>query len=93
VRGCSDYLRTKGSERERQHLVQIQQATERALFSAKEYSGSGDARIAEPWIQHYQETLEGVKKVLAIDDVSDAVEGAVVRASPGRSSRFKKSFG
>ena len=93
VRGCSDYLRTKGSKSERRHLVQIQQATERALSSVKEYSGSRDARIAEPWIQHCEETLDGVKKALAIDDVSNAFEGALVRASPGRSSRFKKSLG
>ena len=35
VRGCADYLRVRGSESERRHLIQIQQSTERALTSSK----------------------------------------------------------
>ena len=93
VRGCSDYLRTKGSESEHWHLVQIQKATEDALSSAKKFSGRGDARIAEPWIRHCEETLEGVKKALAIDDQPSTSAGDLVRASPNQRSRFEKSLG
>ncbi len=93
IRGCSDYLRTKRSESERWHLVQIQKATEDALSSAKKFSGRGDARIAEPWIRHCEETLEGVKKALAIDDEPSTFAGDLVRASPDQPSRFEKSLG
>src|SRR5713226_8485185 len=75
-------------ERERWHLVQIQKATEAALSSAKKFSGRGDARIAEPWIRHCEETLEGVKKALAIDDEPSTFAGDLVRASPNQLSRF-----
>jgi hypothetical protein len=68
VRGCADYLRVKGSESERRHLVQIQQSTERALASAKARAGAPDSGVAEPWIRHCEETLEGVRAALAVDD-------------------------
>jgi hypothetical protein len=47
VRGCPDYLRTKGGSSERDHLVQIQPATERALAGAK---ARGD--VAQAWVNH-----------------------------------------
>ena len=70
VRGCLDYLRTKGSQSERQHLIQIQRATERALSSAKAYSARGNEEITEPWVRHCEETLAGVKKAVAVDDAT-----------------------
>jgi len=62
IRGCADYLRTKGNPRERLHLVQIQQATEMALAAAKKRGG-----IAQAWIIHCEETLAGVSRALAVD--------------------------
>jgi hypothetical protein len=90
VRGCVDYLRTKGNETERQNLVKIQHATEQALASAKEHSVNG-AQVAEPWIRHCQETLEGVKRALAIDDDLTPTTGTTVRPFPEGQSRFLKS--
>jgi hypothetical protein len=57
VRGCADYLRVKGSESERRHLIQIQQSTERALTSAKaravartgKSQSRGSATVRKPW--------------------------------------------
>jgi hypothetical protein len=64
-----------------------------SLFSFLFSSGRGDARIAEPWIRHCEETLEGVKKALAIDDEPSTFAGDLIRASPNQSSRFEKSLG
>ena len=80
VRGCADYLRVKGSESERRHLVQIQQSTERALASAKARAGGPDGRVAEPWIRHCEETLEGVRAALAVDDETESAQGGVAAA-------------
>lgn len=91
VRGCVDYLRTKGSESERRNLIQIQRATEQALASAKEHSVCGTAQVAEPWIRHCQETLEGVKRALAIDEDLASAIGTTLRPFPTGQSRFKKT--
>jgi hypothetical protein len=90
VRGCADYLRVRGSESERRHLVQIQQATERALTSANARAAGPDGRVAEPWIRHCEETLEGVKAALAVDDQTESTPGGVTRPFRGRRSRFER---
>jgi hypothetical protein len=48
VRGCADYLRTRGNERERRHLVQIRESTELALASAKARAAGPDGRAMGP---------------------------------------------
>ena len=83
VRGCADYLRTKGSVKEREHLVQIRTATEQALGAAK----AKGRHVAEAWILHCEETLEGIAKALAVDD-TDTADGSLVR--PFFSSRRKR---
>jgi hypothetical protein len=67
VRGCPDYLRTRGNQKERQHLIQIRTATEQALAAARLQAANG-ASIAEPWVRHCEETLGGIAKALAVDD-------------------------
>jgi hypothetical protein len=93
VRGCADYLRVKGSESERRHLVQIQQSTERALASAKARAAGPDGRVAEPWIRHCEETLEGVRAALAVDDETESAQGGVTRPFRGRRSKFERVSG
>jgi hypothetical protein len=90
VRGCADYLRVKGSESERRHLVQIQQATELALTSAKAHAVGPDGKVADPWIRHCEETLEGVKAALAVDDQPESTPGGVAQPFRGRRSRFER---
>jgi len=83
VRGCADYLRSKGNVKEREHLVQIRTATEQALVAAK----TKGRHIAEAWIVHCEETLEGIAKALTIDD-TDTADGSLVRPFfPGRRKR------
>ena len=67
VRGCPDYLRTRGNQNERQHLIQIQTATEQALAAARIQTARNNG-IADAWIRHCEETLEGIAKALAVDD-------------------------
>ena len=88
VRGCADYLRTKGSAGERRHLIQIRDATEYSLSSARTHGAKGNMQIAEPWIQHCEETLAGVKRALAVDEEINE-SGPAVRVFPDGRSRFK----
>jgi hypothetical protein len=91
VRGCADYLRVRGSESERRHLIQIQQSTERALTSSKTRATGPDGRVAEPWIRHCEETLEGVRAALAVDDEMESAQGTVAQPFHDRRSRFEKA--
>src|SRR5665213_1619017 len=91
VRGCADYLRVKGSESERRNLVQIQQSTERALASAKARAGSPDGGVAEPWIRHCEETLEGVRAALAVDDKTESAKAGLAQPFRDRRSRFERA--
>ena len=93
VRGCADYLRVKGNESERRHLIQIQQSTERALASAKARAGAPNGGVAEPWIRHCKETLEGVRAALAVDDETESVQAGVAQPFRGRRSRFERTAG
>ena len=90
VRGCGDYLRIKGSESERRHLIQIQQATEQALMSATAFAAGSDQSVAEPWIRHCEETLEGVRAALAVDDEMGSTEAGVAPPFHGRPSKFQR---
>ena len=67
VRGCPDYLRTRGNHKEREHLIQIRTATEQALAAAR-LQAAHNAGIAEPWVRHCEQTLDGIAKALAVDD-------------------------
>ena len=80
VRGCPDYLRTKGGPSERDHLVQIQLATERALAGAK---ARGD--VAQAWVNHYEQTLVDIQQALAVDEDCASADGALVRPFSGAS--------
>jgi len=82
VRGCPDYLRAKGSSSEHAHLVQIQLATERALTGAK---SRGD--VAQAWVNHYEQTLVGIRQALAVDEDSASPDGALVRPFAGGERR------
>ena len=91
VRGCADYLRVIGSESERRNLIQIQQSTERALTSSKTRATEPDGRVAEPWIRHCGETLEGVRAALAVDDEMESAQGTVAQPFHSRRSRFERA--
>ncbi len=91
VRGCSDYLRIKGSESERRRLIEIRDATEHALASAKVFAARPDGGVAEPWIRHCEETLEGVRAALAIDGEPECTKEEVSQPFLGRRSKFQNA--
>jgi hypothetical protein len=75
LRGCPDYLRTKGSQHERQHLLQIRENTLQALAFARQQVQEGQQNLAEAWVVHHEATLQGVEAALAVDgdiDVADS---------------------
>jgi hypothetical protein len=89
VRGCSEYLRTKGNQKERLNLIQVQKRTEQALHIAQQQVLDGNNETTQAWVHNYEETLEGVKAALAVDDDSSTEDGTVVRPFQGQLSRFR----
>jgi len=84
VRGCPDYLRTRGNQEERQHLIQIRTVTEQALAVAR-LQTARNTGIAEPWVRHCEQTLDGIAKALAVDDDMEPYDDGTMVSS--RSNR------
>jgi hypothetical protein len=78
VRGCPDYLRTKGSQRERQHLLEVQRNTEKALVSAQQATAQTGGEIAQAWVAHHEKTLQGIQRALSVDNDESLVAGDFV---------------
>lgn len=78
VRGCPDYLRTKGSQRERQHLLNVQRHTEQALASAQQAATQTGSEIAQAWVAHHEMTLQGIQRALSVDNDERLVSGDFV---------------
>ncbi|MFZ0547513.1 MAG: hypothetical protein WAM60_18850 [Candidatus Promineifilaceae bacterium] len=78
VRGCPDYLRTKGSQRERQHLLDVQRNTGQALASARQAAAQTGSEIAEAWVAHHEKTLQGIQRALSVDNDESLVTGDFV---------------
>ncbi len=81
VKGCPDYLRNKGAQRERQQLVQIKSRTQKALEDAELAQRLGKAIMTPSWINHHVETLNGINKALSIDNDLDSSEPSTKGAS------------
>ncbi|MFQ5433602.1 MAG: hypothetical protein ACE5FD_01885 [Anaerolineae bacterium] len=75
LRGCPDYLRTKGDPIERQYLLQIQANTEKALAWARQESAPGKTNMAQAWLDHHEAILSGVQAALAVDDETTIPDG------------------
>jgi len=91
VRGCPEYLRTKGNQKERAYLIQVKRRTEKALSAMDEHIIAEYGETAQGWVQHYQETLVGVNAALAPDDDPSVSEGTVLRPFEGKPTRFRSS--
>lgn len=68
VRGCADYLRTKGDLRERGYLIELQEQTQKALADARQKVAETHGEIALSWVNHHEESLQGIRLALAVDD-------------------------
>lgn len=89
LRGCPEYLRTKGSQVERTFLIQIQKRTEKTLQEAREIYKNGQSETCQAWIRNCEETLEGTNAALAVDTDSTIPEGALITPFRGRPSRYR----
>ena len=59
------------------------------LYGTPPIEGPG-GRVAEAWIRHCEETLEGVRAALAVDDKMEPPQGGVAHPFHGRRSKFEK---
>ena len=78
LRGCSHYLRTKGRQREREQLIRVQEITVNALAAARQQAASDTPALSPAWIRHHEDTLQGIAAALAVDDLPDVSDGALV---------------
>lgn len=83
VRGCPDYLRTKGSPTERRHLLQVKADTEKALAYACQYAADHQVETAVAWVKHHEETLAGIEASLAVDGQLDEPDGKLLHPEQG----------
>lgn len=79
LRGCTHYLRTKGSQKEREHLIRVQDITVTALAHAREQMTSDSPALSPAWVRHHEDTLRGVERALAVDTM-DVPDGTLVAA-------------
>ena len=89
VRKCPDYLRTKGNQQERKHLIQVQRQTKQALEMAQTQTMAGNGETAQAWREHYEETLAGVEAALTIDNDPTISDGTMVQPFKNHPSRFQ----
>jgi len=81
LRGCRHYLRTKGDERERSNLIRVQEITVHALAQAREQVTSERPALADAWIRHHEDTLQGIAAALTIDEMGQVPDGTRLAVS------------
>jgi hypothetical protein len=79
LRGCAHYLRTKGNQKEREHLIRVQDITVTALAHAREQMTGDSPALSPAWVRHHEDTLRGVERALAVDTM-DVPDGTLVAA-------------
>lgn len=79
LEGCNDYLRTKGSEREREELENLKEFLERQLDTHRDPSGI--LNLNDPFCQHTMRQLNGVNAALSIDD-QGVNDGEIIKVFP-----------
>jgi integrase len=75
LRGCHHYLRTKGDERERANLIRVQEITVQALAQAREQAASERPALADAWVRHHEDTLQGIAAALAVEEMWQVPDG------------------
>jgi hypothetical protein len=78
IRGCPDFLRTKGDQKQQTLLIQLEGRTERIReASVKLLDGGND--LAKAWGDHCEKTLSGIRTARAVDDDPAIEDGSIVR--------------
>ncbi len=78
LRGCGDYLRTKGDQDQWTELTKLKDATEKNLEIARAASSDG-AYGAGNFVAHNERVLQGVVAALAVDDDPNIPDGKQVK--------------
>ena len=78
IRGCPDFLRTKGDQRQQTLLIQLESRTERIHGAAVELLDGGKD-LAKAWVDHCEKTLAGIRAARAVDDDPAIEDGSIVR--------------
>lgn len=82
LRGCSEYLRTKGDENERKNIMAVREFTKRELRTA-ECAMQEEEYGASNWVEHNKLLLAGADAALAVDDGESNPGGELVVVFPG----------
>jgi hypothetical protein len=82
LRGCGEFMRTKGDKDERQSIRKLRVFTARELKKAEEAGRAGEYG-ADTWVDHNRRTLAGCDAALAVDDDLEGEKGDTVRVFPG----------
>jgi integrase len=78
IRGCPDFLRTKGDQKQQMLLIQLEGRTERIReASVKLLDGGND--LAKAWVDHCEKTLSGIRTARAVNDDPAIEDGSIVR--------------
>jgi hypothetical protein len=85
LRGCTEYLRTKGDEEERKNIRELRVFTARELEKA-EQAMLEDEYNASNWVEHSRLLLTGADAALAVDD-DPCSEGELIQVFPSGEMR------
>jgi hypothetical protein len=86
LRGCLDFLRTKGDRRERANLIQLEGRIEKARDIALKQVEDGN-ELARAWVDHNNETLKGIREALSADDLRTIEDESLVSPFSGGSKK------
>lgn len=70
LRGCPDYMRTRGDHKERRHLLSLKADTEEALAHVQRVAIEKGTVTVQAWVNHHEQTLRGIDAALAMDETN-----------------------
>lgn len=70
LRGCPDYMRTRGDPKERRRLLRLKADTEEALAHAQRAAIEKGTVTVQAWVNHHEQTLRGIDAALAVDETN-----------------------
>jgi hypothetical protein len=79
LKGCGEYLRTRGDQEERRNIRALRVFTAGELKKAEKAMSTGEY-CASNWVRHNREILEGADRALAVDA---GPGNAIARVFPG----------
>ncbi len=83
IRGCPDFLRIKGDQRQQTLLIQLESRTERIRGASVKVLDSGKD-LAKAWVDHCEKTLAGIRAARAVDDDPAIEDGSIVHPFDAR---------